>query len=613
MMNLRLKLFTAFITLIIIPLVLLGVITFFVTFDLIEKKYSQQAELSLKAISQNIQFVFSEMDKVTENGIAGNVVQTAIQAVNSRELDLSDAKQLKLNENQRNFRVNLFSHPTISFAFAYNLKDESIASIFTKENFTALPFNRFKQEPLYQEVAELNGAPKWVGPYEYKGITGSEPVFTQIRMVKELSTMKNIGVLITQMKNWEIERIFRDFRYNKNLEDTRFFLVNEDGLILYDTIESKNGDDLDGFLDKPLRVNSSYQSYRGKFEQHDSVISINKLKDKQWYLVSVTSWNSLSQDMRVFLKWVVGILFISLLAAFLFFWLFMNRITKSIIRIVRFMRRVENGDLSARVIEEGNDELFLLSRGFNSLINQVNTLLDEVKEEQKHKTQAELRVLQAQIKPHFLFNTLESINVLAIQNEGRKVSQMVYRLGSILRISIQDKEEITISQEIEHLRSYLEIQKFRFAELFDFEIQMPEEVMTSMIIKLTLQPLVENSIQHGFEGITHQGFLHVEGSIDGDDVVITIRDNGIGITNEQLRKFQYMVNEDVKAQQADDAFNQERRGLGLRSVADRIRIQYGYKYGLYICSELNQGTTIQIRIPKYGPGEHNAAKSDARG
>ncbi|WP_152397240.1 cache domain-containing sensor histidine kinase [Paenibacillus guangzhouensis] len=612
MMNLRLKLFTAFITLIIIPLVLVGVITYFVTFDLIEKRYSQQAEFSLKAISQNIQFVFSEMDKVTENGIAGNVVQTAIGAVNSRELDLSDAKQLKLNENQRNFRVNLFSHPTISFAFAYNLKDATIASIFTKENFTALPFARFKREPLYQEVVELNGAPKWVGPYEYKEITGTDPVFTQIRMVKELTTMKNIGVLITQIKNWEIERIFNDFRYSKNLEDTRFFLVNEDGLILYDTQESYNGENINQYLGKPMKFNSSYQSYRDDFNQHESVVSMNKLKDQQWYLVSTTSWNSLSQDMGIFLKWVVGILFISLLAAFLFFWLFMNRITKSIIRIVRFMRRVENGDLSARVDEEGNDELYLLSKGFNSLIFQVNNLLEEVKKEQKHKAQAELRVLQAQIKPHFLFNTLESINVLAIQNEGRKVSQMVYRLGNILRISIQDKEEIMISQEIEHLRSYLEIQKFRFDELFNFDIQMPREVLNSMILKLTLQPLVENSIQHGFEGITHQGFLQVTGHVDGEDIVITIQDNGIGISNRQLRKFQYLKNDDILIQEGQDVVMNERRGLGLRSVADRIRIQYGYRYGVYICSEENQGTTIRVRIPKYGPGEVYEAKSDAR-
>ncbi|MGV2788377.1 sensor histidine kinase, partial [Clostridium perfringens] len=130
----------------------------------------------------------------------------------------------------------------------------------------------------------------------------------------------------------------------------------------------------------------------------------------------------------------------------------------------------------------------------------INNLFAQIKKEQRQKTDAEMRVLQAQIKPHFLFNTLVSINVLAVQNEGRKVSEMVYRLASILRISIQEKEEITLDEEIKHLQSYLEIQKFRFEELFEYEIDVPKELMHSRILKLTLQPLGENSIQHGFEG-----------------------------------------------------------------------------------------------------------------
>ncbi len=144
--------------------------------------------------------------------------------------------------------------------------------------------------------------------------------------------------------------------------------------------------------------------------------------------------------------------------------------------IVRFMRKVEGGDFNVQVEDRGKDELHILAKGFNDLVGQINSLFKQIKTEQKQKTQAELRVLQAQIKPHFLFNTLESINVLAIQNEGVKVSEMVHRLGNILRISIQDKEEIPLDQEIEHLRSYLEIQKFRFDDLFDYELDIPPEL-----------------------------------------------------------------------------------------------------------------------------------------
>lgn len=178
--------------------------------------------------------------------------------------------------------------------------------------------------------------------------------------------------------------------------------------------------------------------------------------------------------------------------------------------IVRFMRRVEDGDLTTRVEEKGSDEMTLLARGFNDLMDKINSLFNRINEEQRRKNQAEMRVLQAQIKPHFLFNTLESINVLAVQNEGRKVSEMVYRLASILRISIQDRDEITLEEEVKHLRNYLDIQKFRFEDLFDYELEVPEELLGCGILKLTLQPLVENSIQHGFEGISYKGLVSVK-------------------------------------------------------------------------------------------------------
>lgn len=157
---------------------------------------------------------------------------------------------------------------------------------------------------------------------------------------------------------------------------------------------------------------------------------------------------------------------------------FMNRITGAIAVIVRFMRRVEDGDLTSRVEVKGNDELTLLGKGFNDLMDKINRLFNRIHLEQRRKNQAEMRVLQAQIKPHFLFNTLESINVLAIQNEGKKVSEMVYRLASILRISIQDREEITLDEEIKHLRNYLDIQKFRFEDLFEYDIDIPQELMS---------------------------------------------------------------------------------------------------------------------------------------
>ena len=614
-MNLRYKLFTAFLGLIIIPLFILGMIMFFVTYNSIEKKYSQQSEYSLKAISYSISNVFKDMDNVTDNGIATSVFHMALSAEDPSKQDLTDAEQLSLNASQRNFRSLLFNHPSISYAFLYNFNGKGsseIVSIFNKENFRTLPYDKFKESDLYQEVMELNGVPKWVAPHEYPDLTGTDPVFTQIRLVKELSFFQNIGILVVQIKNWEFESIFRNLKIGDSNQDVSFMLVNDDGMILFDPDRELDGQDFKSFTNKEITFKQGFQSFKTEYNGEKSILSMYHLKGYPWSLVSVTSWNTLSREVTVFARWFVGVIFCCFLAAVIFNLFFMNRITGGIAVIVRFMRRVEDGDLTSRVEVKGNDELTLLANGFNDLMDKINGLFTRIHVEQRRKNQAEMRVLQAQIKPHFLFNTLESINVLAVQNEGRKVSEMVYRLASILRISIQDRDEITLDEEVTHLRNYLDIQKFRFEDLFDYDIDIPKDLMRSGVLKLTLQPLVENSIQHGFEGIDYKGLVKVKVWEQYGNLILQIEDNGIGMTPSQLSVFQYIVNDPVEQDANDDRENRmhlERRGLGIRSVADRIRIEYGHRYGIFICSSPGYGTIIQCVIPKYDQGEDHNAKS----
>jgi sensor histidine kinase YesM len=284
--------------------------------------------------------------------------------------------------------------------------------------------------------------------------------------------------------------------------------------------------------------------------------------------------------------------------ALIFNLMFVRRTVTFIVRVVKAMRKVERGDLSTRIKVVGKDETTTLARGFNSLVTRVSELLEDVKQEQRRKRKAEMMLLQAQIKPHFLFNALESINILAVQNEGRKVSKMVLRLAKILRISIQQKEEITIEQELEHLTSYLEIQKYRFEELFEYTIDVPKPLLSNPILKLTLQPLVENSIQHGFDGIDYMGQIHVRAREEGSNIALYIEDNGIGITQQQLALFATSGMTSLQEMYEETPETGERRGLGVSNVADRLRIHYGNGYGLILCSASGQGTVIKCLIPK---------------
>ncbi|MDQ0719264.1 two-component system sensor histidine kinase YesM [Paenibacillus sp. W4I10] len=605
-MNLRMKLALAFLLLIIVPMCALGIGMFLVTSHTIEKKYNQQAEYALQAISYNIENVFQQINNVTDNGIATSVFQMALNAKDPTKQDLGTGNQLSLNASQRNFRSLLYNYPFISYAFLYDLRsseNNQIVSIFTKENFQALPFQQFKVHPLFNEIQQLNGVPKWLAPLEYPELTGVEPVFTQIRLVKELSYFQNIGVLVVQIKKGEIDRIFRHLQISDSAQDTSFLLINEEGLIVYDPAGIYNGENMQNLGAESGRYGPGFSSVRTVFDGKESIISQYHLKNYNWSLVSVTSWEALSAETNAFAGWSVIIILLCLLAAMIFNLFFMNRITGNIAVLVRFMRRVDDGDFNARVEGKGFDEMQLLAQGFNELLDRIGGLFRRVRAEQEQKAQAELRVLQAQIKPHFLFNTLESINGLALRGEGRKVSEMVTRLGNMLRISIQDQEEIPLGEEIRHLQSYLEIQQYRFSDLFTYEIDIPPHLYSSILLKLTLQPLVENSIQHGFEGITYPGVLRISAYAERGHLVLCVEDNGIGIPQEMLARFEYMAEdppEDMLTEGAESLSSiTERRGLGLRSVADRIRIQYGAGYGIFICSAPGYGTVIRCIIPLY--------------
>lgn len=602
-MSLRFKLFSAFVVFIIIPLFVLGIAAYVFISDMIEKKYSQQTELTLRALSENVNFILREMNKVTDSTIASKALQELWTKREYADSDLSRADYfLELNQIQRDFRDLLINHPSVSYAFMYTFKEDRFIPIYSKTSFTALPFEDFRRQPIYREVMERAGEPKWVGPYEYPDLTGYDPVFTQIRVVKDIATLKDQGILLVQVKNSGLESLFRYYRFNQEKYDARFFIVNDAGLVLFDSNDDLNGQNLNRYTNG-LPLDGRYHSKRSSFSGEDSVISGMSLGNENWHLVSVTSWSSLSTEIMQYARWVAVISGALVVLALVFLLFFVNRIVRTIIRTVRFMRRVENGELHIRIDESGNDELRLLGRGLNSLIERVSELLGRVKQEQEQKNRAEMLVLQAQIKPHFLFNTLESINVLAVQNEGKKVSQMVLRLANILRISFQGKEEIPLRQEVEHLQSYLEIQKFRFTDLFEYEIDVPEALMNCHIQKLTLQPLVENCIQHGFDGIRHTGLIRIRAEAAAGRLILTVEDNGVGIPNEALANFQYLSRDEASPLDGRrETREPERRGLGVRSVADRIRIQYGKEYGLFICSSPEGGTMIKCVIPKYESG-----------
>ncbi len=606
-MKLRNKTFAAFLGFIVVPLIALGAVSYLLLQHVIAKKHGEQTELTLRAIGSNVASVFKEANSLSDTFYSSFMMRTPV-------IDMQNSSsRLEVYESERNLRSILLSYPSLQSVSFYQLDGGMLGVDLDRKQ--RVSFEDLSQDPLYREAHERNGFPLWLGPYENKRLSGGSTVLTQLRLVRDFNTLTVKGTMLLQLQMDDLRSLFHSYDANGS-KGNRFLLADPGGMIVFDN-------KADEWVGKPLPFalgQEPYVSRKMQFDNVQSLVSVYKLELGKlglngWSVVSIASWHYLSGETNVLMGWVAVVMVGCLVFALLFNLLFVNRIIRIILRVVQSMRSVERGDFRVRVDVHGRDEASFLANGFNRLVQQLDRLLLDVKRGQERKNKAEFMLLQAQIKPHFLYNTLESINALAMQNEGRKVSQMVIRLGSILRISIQQKEEILIQQEIEHLRSYLEIQKYRFADLFDYVIDVPEELLDYSVQKLTLQPLVENAIQHGFENITYRGMLRITVDEEQGGIALTVEDNGVGIAPERLAAFHYHsefawekhgqafrdeavdVEEFVWSGDGGGA-NSEFGGLGVNNVADRIRIRYGAAFGLFICSSPGEGTVIKCTIPK---------------
>ena len=240
----------------------------------------------------------------------------------------------------------------------------------------------------------------------------------------------------------------------------------------------------------------------------------------------------------------------------------------------------------------GTREVQELSDSFEHMVLRIQELMTTVREEEINLRKTELKALQAQINPHFLYNTLDSIAWMCEQGRNADAVRMVHALARLFRISISRGHElIPIAKEIEHAESYLQIQMYRYKNQFTYDFDVDPDCLGYYCNKITLQPIIENSINHGLDLMVDEGRINVLVRQDGDDIVFSVRDNGVGMSEEQIEAIMQHGPTD-------------RTGIGIKNVNDRLKIYFGKSYGLHITSEPDIGTCVEIRMPKIKEGDH---------
>lgn len=264
-----------------------------------------------------------------------------------------------------------------------------------------------------------------------------------------------------------------------------------------------------------------------------------------------------------------------------------DSITKPIRELCENIRLVGAGDFTVRPINANDDEIQTLTVTFDSMVQQISELMEDYREEQVNLRTTELKLLQAQINPHFLYNTFDTIIWLAEDHRDQQVVDMVTSLSNFFRAGLSQGEDfIPLKEEELHVRSYLEIQQVRYRDILEYQIEIPENLYTYTVPKLTLQPLVENALYHGIKNRRQKGLIRVTASAEGKTLCLQVIDSGIGMQPDVLEKLRQQVE------------NSNPSGsFGLYNVQQRIRLYYGEGYGLDIQSEYEKGTTVSITLP----------------
>jgi two-component system sensor histidine kinase YesM len=338
-------------------------------------------------------------------------------------------------------------------------------------------------------------------------------------------------------------------------------------------------------IENPDLLRSNQTLIEQKVFGREMIVSSSDIATPSWSMVRLIPLVDIRQELNsIEVNLVLIILLYILIALFSSYY-----ISKIFIRPIKEMyekfRAVECGDLSVRIQNNRKDEFGHLSHSFNAMVGQIDLLLKQQLHEQKQKSDLEFEILQAQINPHFLYNTLDSIRWLAVIQNANNIGELTNALINLLKYNISVKKVIVLLEdEIRSLGNYIVVQKYRYGDTFEAIFDLDPQTLQCEVLHFMLQPIAENAIIHGFEEISHAGLIKISSQKDGNDLLISVSDNGIGIEPDKIA--------DLENNPAD-MFN----GIGMSNIHNRIQLHYGKTYGLTIASQIGSGTTVTIRLP----------------
>lgn len=576
--SLTTSLLVAFSGLILIVIAIISLNNYRLTVDAAEQNSQVYIQEIMRQVNTNIQSYIDNMENISLLALTNKDVTYYISS--NSFISKSDSRPYEKRISDL-FQNILYSRNDIASIMVFGYNGRTVSD----RRITALnPNIDPKQQSWYIDAQKMNGK-SIVSPPHIQNVIRGEYRWV-ISLSRELKSNDGItpeGIFVVDLNLSVIDEMCSQIYLGKK---GYVFIVDGTGNIIYHPQQQLLYSSLATEEIPQVLSTSSGQSFTVDDTKGKRIYSVQDT-GLGWKIVGVTysddliaNKSSIQHSILLYALLGIGIsIVISLLLSL--------HLTKPIKRLQRDMKQVELGNFHIQTSLEEDNEINQLGQSFNVMVNEIKHLMDETVQNSEQKRKAELLLLHAQINPHFLYNTLDSIIWMAEQEKHEEVVDMTSALAKMFRASItRDQELVSIRVEIEHIRQYLFIQKMRYREQLDYVFDIPSHILHYKTVKILLQPFIENAIYHGIRSKTTPGIIYISAWQEDEQLIFEVRDNGLGMSAERL----------AEVTQGTVATNTQ-HGIGIGNVNERIQLYFGTTYGMTMTSILGEGTIVTIRVP----------------
>ncbi len=581
-MAIKSKIFIFYAGILLVSLSIFAILTISISNQAIVDKVTKNAERELSLIDKSLLNLANNSENYARILSMDNRMQKQLERIEIDELDSVDNIEVEktlssvisnvVQPNTKIAAASIMSSQYMFFDVGY-IDNSSISTYFNKDLINTITKNK---------------VPTWTGLIKVKYNFGvEENVFAISKTIIGMDTGHVLGTAVLYLREQDVAAIYLDNIVNEN---DKFFIVDNKKNI----ISTQDKSELYGKFDEKLYLGkyklediSDTKSLIRDIGQRKVLITVQNFQKLDWKVVSVIPLDEITYENKKMTQLIVIFGVICLICAFAASYLLSYTISKPILKLVNIMKEIKSGNLKLRADLDVKGEIGMLGDGFNSLMDKINGLVEQIYTEQRIKRENEFKLLQSQIKPHFLYNTIETIISFIKLNLKDNAMLTARYLAGFYRISLSKGNDIiTIRDEMNLIDNYLSIQKMRYIEYLDYQLDFEEEILNYQIPKLTLQPLVENSIYHGLKQKEDKGILIISGMLENGEVKIEVFDDGVGMSEEKIYR---VLNRPVNDQKSND--------FGVHSVDSRLKLLYGEEYGLSIESKVGEYARVTLRLP----------------